>query len=116
MNEPGPVDLSPLDPQADAERWSLLVDATRLRVAAVLRARELDPFVVVSGWSRPILAAAAALLLLLSVAVAALGGSRTIGPSEARRLAYLAESSVLHGHAATGAEVMGAIRPRAGRW
>jgi hypothetical protein len=116
MNEPEPVDLSPLDPQADAERWSQLVDATRLRVAAVLRDRELDPFALVNGWSCPILAAAAALLLLLSAADAALGGSRTIRPSEARRLAYLAESSVLHGHAATGAEVMGAIRPRAGRW
>jgi hypothetical protein len=116
MNEPEPVDLSPLDPQADAERWSLLVDATRLRVAAVLRDRELDPFVVVSRWARPILAAAATLLLLLSFAVATLGGSRTIELSEARRLAYLAESSVLHGHAATGAEVMGAVRPRAGRW
>ena len=116
MNEPEPVDLSPLDPQADAERWLRLTEATRLRVAAVLRDRELDPFVVVSGWSRPILAAAAALLLVLGAAVGALGGSGTVRPSEARRLAYLAESSVLHGHAATGAEVMGAIRPRAGRW
>jgi hypothetical protein len=116
MNEPEPVDLSPLDPQADAERWLQLTEATRVRVAAVLRDRELDPFVVVSGWSRPILAAAAALLLVLGAAAGALSGSGTVRPSEARRLAYLAESSVLHGHAATGAEVIGAIRPRAGRW
>jgi hypothetical protein len=116
MNEPEPVDLSPLDPQADPERWLRLTQVTRLRVAAVLRDREVDPFVVVSGWSRPILAAAAGLLLVLGAAVGALGGSGTVRPSEARRLAYLAESSVLHGHAPTGAEVMGAIRPRAGRW
>ena len=114
MNEPEPVDLSPLDPAADAGRWERLVDATRLRVASVLLERELDLFAVVSGWSRPILAAAAGLLLLLGVADLALGG-RAAGPSEARRLAYLAESSALHGHAPTGAEVLAAIRARSAR-
>jgi len=59
---------------------------------------------------------AAALLLVLGAVSGTLSGSGKVRPSEARRLAYLAESSVLHGHAATGAEVMGAIRPRAGRW
>ena len=116
MKEPEPVDLSPLDPQADAESWLRLTEATRLRVAAVLRDRELDPFAIVSGWSRPILVAAAALLMVLGAAVGTLGRSTTVRSSEARRLAYLAETSVLHGHAVTGAEVMGAIRPRAIRW
>lgn len=114
MNEPEPVDLTPLDPEADADRWSRLVGATRLRVAAVLLQRELDPFAVVGGWTRPILAAAAVLLLLLGTADLVLG-RRPSAPSEARRLAYLAESSVLHGHTPTGAEIMSAVRAREGR-
>ena len=116
MNELEPVDLSPLDPELDARRWSVLVDATRLRVAAVLRDRELDPLAVVSGWTRPILAAAALLLLLFGAAVAALGGPGSPGASEARRLAYLAESSVLRGRPPTGAQVMAAIHAPGARW
>jgi hypothetical protein len=111
MDEPEPIDLSPVDPQRDPERWSLLVEATRLRVAAVLsaRARETDSVSVLSAWARPILAAAAAALLLLGGAAAVLGGHAPADPSDARRLALLAESSVVHGRAPTGAELLAAV-------
>jgi hypothetical protein len=115
MNEPDKVDLTPLDPAADADRWSRLLDATRLRVASALLERELDPFAAVVGWGRPILAAAAVLLLVLGAADIALRG-RPAEPSEARRLAYLAEASALHGRAPTGAEVIATLRAREVRW
>lgn len=112
MNQPEPVDLSPLDPEVDTQRWSLLVDATRVRVEAVLRHRELDPIAVLSGWARPILAAAAAILLLLGAATTALGRPDQPAASEARRLAHLTESSVLRGRGPTGAELLAAIGRR----
>jgi len=112
MNEPEPVDLSLLDPERDPHRWAVLMNATRLRVAeAVLRrSREVDPLVLVSHWARPILAAAAVILLLLGAATV-FGRPGSQVTSQARRLAYLAESSTLRGQAPTGAEVMAAIRP-----
>ena len=114
MNEPEPVDLSALDPARDPERWAAIVEATRLRVAAALRDRESDPFAVLVAWNRRVLAAAAALLVLLGAAVAAWGGHRPPAVSEARRLAYLAESSVLHGSRPDGAQVWAAMhRPGA---
>lgn len=111
MDESGPIDLSPLDPERDPERWDLVVEATRLRVSAVLseRAREPDPFSVLSGWARPILAAAAAVLLLLGGAAAALRATAPADPSNARRLALLTESSVIHGRAPTGTELLAAV-------
>jgi hypothetical protein len=117
MNEPGAIDLSPLDPERDPERWNLLVEATRLRVAPVLseRAREPDSVSVLSSWARPILAAAVAVLLLLGGAATALGGRAPAKPSDARRLALLTESSVIHGRAPTGAELMAAVQAGAQR-
>jgi hypothetical protein len=111
MNEPEPVDLSPLDPERDPRRWSMLMAATRLRVAeAVLRrSREADPLGFLSDWARPILSAAAVILLLLgAVAVFGVPGMREMSP--ARRLAYLTQSSVLRGQSPTGAELMAALR------
>lgn len=117
MDEPGPIDLSPLDPERDPGRWDLLVAATSLRVAAVLaeRGREPDSLSVLSHWARPILAAAAVLVLLLGGAAAALGGRTAVGPSHARRLALLTESSVIHSRAPTGAELMAAVQAGASR-
>ncbi|MGH7525578.1 MAG: hypothetical protein ACREMX_02625 [Gemmatimonadales bacterium] len=111
MKEPEAVDLSLLDPERDPRRWSVLMDATRLRVAeAVLRrSRELDPLALVSAWARPILAAAAVILLLLGAATV-FGKLGTRGMSKARGLAHLTESSVLRGQAPTGAELMAVIR------
>ena len=117
MDEPEATDLTPLDPERDPERWELLVEATRLRVAAVLaeRAREPDSVRILSGWARSILAAAAAGLVLLGAAAAALGGHGPANSSDARRLALLTEASVIHGRAPTGAELRAAVevgRPR----
>ena len=112
MHEPEGVDLSPLDPERDPERWRRAVQATRFRVAAVLRERErrMDPLDVLGGWTRPILAAAAALVVLLGAAEAALGSARADGAADARRLARLTEHAVLHGRAPSGAEILAAIR------
>jgi hypothetical protein len=117
MDDPGAIDLSPLDPERDPERWDLLVEATRLRVAAVLseRAREPESVWVLTGWARSILAVAAAALLLLGGAAAALGGHAPANLSDARRLALLTESSVIHGRAPTGAELMAAVEGGARR-
>ena len=115
MHDPGRIDLSPLDPEGDPERWRRMMQATRLRMAAVLRDRErnADPLEVLSGWVRPILAAAAALLLLLGAADAMVDGPGPSPGSNARRLARLTEDAVLHGRAPTGAELLAAIRAEA---
>jgi hypothetical protein len=116
MNDLEPIDLSPLDPERDPKHWALLVDVVRLRVEAAVaeRAREPDALAVLSGWARPILAAAAALLVLGTAAIT-LREPAVPATTEARRLAYLAESSVLHGRPPTGAQVMNAIGRRATR-
>jgi hypothetical protein len=105
------IDLSPLDPERDPPRWARTVEAVRLRVetALIQRSREPDPFAVLSRWARPILSAAAVALLLLGSAAIRLAGPAVPAASEARRLAYLAESSVVHGQPPTGAQVMKAI-------
>ena len=115
MNEPQPVDLSPLDPARDPERWSFVVEATRARVEAILheRDRRLDPLAIVAGWARPILAAAAVAMLLLGAAHSKLESRRAAAAaavSEARRLAVLTEASVGLGRAPTGTELVAALR------
>jgi hypothetical protein len=111
MNDPQPIDLSPLDPGRDPRHWSLLVEATRVRVGAALlqRSRERDPLAVVGGWARPILAAAAVLVMLLGAAGTLLGGPAAPG-STAHRLALLAEASAVNGRAPTGAQLVAALR------
>ncbi len=61
------VDLSPLDPSADPARWRRVVDATLLRVDAVLEARERvpDPLALIASWRRPVLVAAGVALAVL---------------------------------------------------
>ena len=114
MSEPEPIDLTAFDPAADPGRWAAVVGATRLRTAAVLRERELDPFNVLGDWARPILAAAAAVFLVLGASMAMFEpGAPRARTSEARRLAYLTESSSLRGRAPSGAELLSAIRARA---
>ena len=120
MNEPERVDLSPLDPARDPERWSLLVEATRARVDAILleRDRRLDPLAILAGWARPILAAAAVAMLLLGAAHTKLESRRTAATaavSEARRLAVLTDASVSRGRAPTGAQLLAALRAGSGR-
>jgi hypothetical protein len=109
-----PVDLSPLDPARRPE-WTARVEATRRAVAATLASRSLrqGPLEVLSGWARPILAAAAVMVALLGGADALLRGSAAPAPArpgEARRLALLSEASVAHGRAPSGAELRTILR------
>lgn len=104
-----PVDLSALDPARRPE-WGARVEATRRAVTAIVAGRTVAraPLDIVSGWARPILAAAAVLLILLGGADALLhgsGSSPTDRPGEARRLALLSEASLAHARAPTGAEL-----------
>ncbi len=112
-NQWEPVDLSTLDPARRPE-WTARMDATRRAVAAIVarRAVRQGPLDVVSGWARPILAAAAVLLALLGGADALLRGPATAHarPGEARRLALLSEASVAHGRAPSGAELRVILR------
>jgi hypothetical protein len=71
------LDLSALDPTADAPRFELAVQAV-LRDSAARRASPVDPLVVVARWRRP-LAAAAALVAMLS------GAALARGPGDADR-------------------------------
>ena len=67
MNEHDPVDLSLLDPAADPARWQRVVDATLLRVSAVLEARQRaqDPLTLIASWRRPVLVAAGIAVAIL---------------------------------------------------
>jgi hypothetical protein len=108
------VDLTALDPARRPE-WAERVEATRRAVAVVLRgrARPEGPLEVLSGWARPILAAAAVLLAILGGADALLHRSITPTPErlgEARRLALLSEISVTRGHLPSGAELRTILR------
>ena len=112
-----PVDLSPLDPARRPE-WTARVEATRRAVAATVarRAQGQGPLDILSGWARPIMAAAAVLLALLGGADALLRGSGRSDharPGEARRLALLSESSLAHGRAPSGAELRTILRESA---
>jgi hypothetical protein len=72
-----PIDLTPLDPTLDRERWE-----RRIAAIAVLAAPELarraaaagSPAQVLVGWFRPALSAAAVLALCAGVALALLQG------------------------------------------
>ena len=67
MNEHDPVDLSPLGPAGDPARWQRVVDATLLRVDAVLEARRRaqDPLTLIASWRRPVLVAAGVAVAIL---------------------------------------------------
>jgi hypothetical protein len=110
------IDLSPLDPESDPERWAGLVAATRLRLEAVLdrMAATPGPLELVGLWLRPILAAAALLAALLGGARLAVGdrGAALADASEARRLAALSDESLGWGVRPTGAQLLVALRSR----
>jgi len=116
MNEPDGMDLSPLDPGCDPERWSRLLEATRLRVEAALadRIASAGPLDIMGAWFRPILAAAAVLAAVLGAA-GAVAGSRNPalgGASDARRLAVLSDNSLGRGQRPTGTQLLVALRSR----
>ena len=113
MSETPPVDLSPLDPARDPERWASIVRQTRTRIDAVLRerGRQTDVLTIVAGWARPVLAAAAAVLLLLGASFAARSGMPAPRASGARSLAALS-AGYADGHVPTGAELAAALGGR----
>jgi hypothetical protein len=65
MNEPTPLDLSPLGTEADPGHWQEIVVATMARVDAVLARRAQDPLSLIASWTRPLLLAAAVALAVL---------------------------------------------------
>lgn len=113
MNDPDRLDLSPLDPARDPERWARFVALTRLRIETAL-ASGPSPLDLVAAWFRPILAAAALLAAALGSA-RLLVGSRSApltGAGEARRLAVLSEESFERGERPTGTQLLVALRSR----
>lgn len=77
----GPVDLSPLDPFRDGERFDRLVQRIMDRAASELdrrAARDASIAAVLAGWARPALAAAAVIAVLATASVGALD---PLGPS-----------------------------------
>jgi hypothetical protein len=73
MKEPEALDLGPLDPRPDAERWEAMVAGIMSRCAAELQRRQnlrnTGVFEGLLAWTRPALATAAALALLSLVAL-----------------------------------------------
>ena len=68
MDEHEPVDLSPLDPMQEPDRWRAIVDATMLRVDEVFASQPEDALALIASWRRRlIMAAAVAIALLLPV-------------------------------------------------
>ena len=115
MDDLSRLDLTPLDPARDPDRWAARMASTRQAVAAVLaaRSRRIGPIDVLSGWARPILAAAAVLLVLLGAADRMVGTPAAPEPTPARRLALLSESAIAHGRPPSGAELRAMLdRPR----
>lgn len=116
MNDSDRLDLSPLDPGRDRERWARVVAATRSRVDAVLdRAGvTVGPLDLVGGWLRPILLAAALLIAALGGARLSFDGHRAAlrHATEARRLAALSKESLGRGVRPTGAQLLVALRSR----
>lgn len=67
MSEPNeaPLDLSALDPGADAVRWQAYIDATIARAVTRFDARTESPIELIASWSRPLMLVAALLVALL---------------------------------------------------
>ncbi len=72
MTDDERIDLSELDPTADAERFERIVGVIAERAAPELRRRQesYEGFGGVMRWSRPVLAAAAVIILVSVTALA----------------------------------------------
>lgn len=90
-----PIDLSPLDPTADAERWEALVQAITAAAAPELarRAATRSVIAIIGHWLRPALAAGIVLAIGAGATLGLLereadaGSSPTAGLEEALELA-----------------------------
>lgn len=84
-----PVDLSPLDPSTNAQRWAARVAAVARGGAELYR---LTPIMVIARWAAPALAAAA-LLAVVSVGASTLGGGREHKPPADRAYVLLSTAT-----------------------
>lgn len=75
---PDPIDLSPLDPRRDRERWERMVATIVRRAAAPPR----NAWAVLAAWQRPALAAAALVAALSAGAMWWEASTRAIAPTE----------------------------------
>ena len=115
MTEDERLDLSALDPGRDRVRWAGIVQATLREAEQALgrRVAPADPFDLLVGWFRPILAAAAVLAGILGATSVALHSRTSLdAASESRRLAALSEQSLGRGVHPSGAQLLVAIRSR----
>ncbi|MGH7551790.1 MAG: hypothetical protein ACREMQ_02025 [Longimicrobiales bacterium] len=110
MHEHEPVDLSALDPMREPERWRAVVDATMLRVDAVLAARSRDPIILIASWRRRLVVAAAAVVILL-VPVEILLEKRETAAERIQTLVQFSTRTALGEGLPTGAELSRALAP-----
>jgi hypothetical protein len=111
------IDLSPLDPDRDPERWQSIVTATMVRVDAALESRgpsSEDALMTIAGWSRQLLfAAAAGLAILIPVEIALeLRESRA---EAAQRLAAVSIAWAEGEATPRGSEILRALADESGR-
>lgn len=104
MYEPPAVDLSPLDAGDDPDRWQGVVDATMLRVDAVLIARARDPLTLIASWSRSLVVVATAILAVVVPAELALE-LREENSERVRTLVRLSTQTALGEQPPTGEEL-----------
>jgi hypothetical protein len=108
MPEQEPLDLSELDPMREPERWRAVVEATLLRVDAVLATRPRDPLSLIASWSRPLtLAACLALALLIPIEI--MLERREAGTEQLQTLVRLSTQTALGEGLPTGAELSRAL-------
>jgi len=111
LSDEDKVDFSPLDPDRDPEHWHRFRASTLTRVDSILGSRRDDPFVLIAGWSRPILAAAGILAALIVGSGPALRGIAfergTAGSAD--RLATVTVESLSGDGSPTGAELYRAL-------
>ncbi|HEV2150283.1 MAG TPA: hypothetical protein VGR37_22985 [Longimicrobiaceae bacterium] len=74
-----PIDLRPLHPARDPERWEAMIASVTARVLAEAAASR-SPLAFLAGWARPTLAAAAAVAAVSVGVVATTGGEAAAAP------------------------------------
>lgn len=88
MTEAEKVDLSPLDPARNVERWDALVQSVASRALSTHRERSTLSFQVLA-WGRPALAAAAALAIVSwALAWSSHGGNARVTADTAQPAAF----------------------------
>lgn len=106
-----PIDLTPLDPARDPERWQAFVDETMRRVDGVLSTRTRDPLALIASWSRHLtVGAGVAVALLIPVELAL--ELREPHAERVQMLVHWSTRTALGEEAPSGAELSRALSPR----